>query len=47
MTCITKLEVPSAFNFSGMTDGTTASINVKQKSPHSSQAKRANRPDLV
>ena len=38
---------PSAFNFSGMMLGTTASISVKQKSPHSSQAKSAKSPNFV
>ena len=38
---------PSAFNFSGMMLGTTCSISVKQKSPHSSQAKRVKSPTFV
>ena len=44
---ISQFGQPRAFIFSGMMLGTTASIMVKQKSPHSSQAKRINSPALV
>ena len=44
---ISQFGHPRAFIFSGIILGTTASIIVKQKSPHSSQAKRINNPALV